>query len=89
MLGRVLGPSQNSQKYRVVWRNCHRTHRSIGYCGATFTELTELVCGVVTDGTYPRYPREFEFVLAHFCALTKIQDKLKRARVRTDPRPQS
>ena len=49
---------QNSQKCRVLWCNCHRTHRSIGYCGATVTELTEVVCGVTTDGNYPRYPRE-------------------------------
>ena len=47
--------SQNSQKYRVLWCNCRRTHRSIGYCGATVTELTEVVCGVTTDGNYPRY----------------------------------
>ena len=24
--------SQNSQKCRVLWYNCHRTHRSVGYC---------------------------------------------------------
>ena len=46
---------QNSQKCRVLWCNCHRTHRSIGQCGATVTELTEVVCGVTTDGNYPRY----------------------------------
>ena len=23
---------QNSQKCRVLWYNCHRTHRSVGYC---------------------------------------------------------
>ena len=46
---------QNSQKCRVLWCNCHGTHRSIGYCGATVTELTEVVCGVTTDGNYPRY----------------------------------
>ena len=46
---------QNSQKCRVLWCNCRRTHRSIGYCGATVTELTEVICGVTTDGNYPRY----------------------------------
>ena len=46
---------QNSQKCTVLLCNCHRTHRSIGYCGATVTELTEVVCGVTTDGNYPRY----------------------------------
>ena len=45
---------QNSQ-CRVLWCNCHRTHRTIGHCGATVTELTEVVCGVTTDGNYPRY----------------------------------
>ena len=46
---------QNSQKCRVLWCNCHRTHTSIGHCAATVTELTEVVCGVTTDGNYPRY----------------------------------
>ena len=46
---------QNSQTCRVLWCNCHKTHRSIGYCGATVTELTEVVCGVTTEGNYPRY----------------------------------
>ena len=54
-LCRVPDLLQNSQKCRVLWCNCHRTHRSIGYCGATVTELTEVVCGVTTDGNYPRY----------------------------------
>ena len=44
-----------TQKCRVLWCNCHKTHRSIGYCGATVTELTEVVCGVTTGGNYPRY----------------------------------
>ena len=51
----------NSQKCRVLWYNCHRTHRSVGYCGATVrthrsvgccgttvTELTE-VSGIVVQ----------------------------------------
>ena len=46
---------QNSQKYRVLWCNCHRTHRSIGYCGTAVTELTEVLCRVKTEGIYPRY----------------------------------
>ena len=46
---------QNSQKCRVLWCNCRRTHRRIGYCGATVKELTEVVCGVTTDGKYPRH----------------------------------
>ena len=45
---------QNQRVGSVGYWVCHRTHRTIGYCGATFTELTELVCGVVTEGTYPR-----------------------------------
>ena len=31
-LCRVPDVLQNSQKCRVLWYNCHRTHRSVGYC---------------------------------------------------------
>ena len=31
VVGRVLEVPQNSQKYRVGFQKCHRTHRSIGY----------------------------------------------------------
>ena len=68
-LCRVPDVLENSQKCRVLWYNCHRTHRSVGYCGATVTELTrsigycgtavteltEVLCRVKTEGNYPRY----------------------------------
>ena len=47
VLGIVVQLSQNSQKYRVLWCNCHRTHGSIGHCGTTVTELTEVQGNVV------------------------------------------
>ena len=40
--GIVVKLSQNSQKCRVLWYNCHRTHRSVRYCGTTVTEHTEV-----------------------------------------------
>ena len=40
---------------RVLWCNCHITHRSIGYCGTAVTELTDVLCRVETEGNYPRY----------------------------------
>ena len=46
---------QSRQGILCGYRICCRTHRSIGYCGATVTELTEVICGVTTDGNYPRY----------------------------------
>ena len=54
-LCRVPDVLQNSQKCRVLWCNCHRTHRSTGCCGTAVTELTEVLCGVKTEGNYPRY----------------------------------
>ena len=54
-LCRVPDVLQNSQKCRVLWCNCHRTHRSIGYCGTAVTEVTEVLCRVKTEGNYPRY----------------------------------
>ena len=68
-LCRVPDLLQNSQKCRLLWCNCHRNHRSIGYCGAAVTDLTEVygivvlrsqnspwgsLCRVTTDGNYPR-----------------------------------
>ena len=106
-LCRVPDLLQNLQKCRVLWCNCHRTHRSVGYCGATATELTKVsgivvlrsqnsqgnLCRVTTDRNYPRYPREslylYTFVrwirLGCIIYKTKIKDRSKRARVRTDP----
>ena len=31
---------RTSQKCRVLWCKRQRTHRSVGYCGATVTKLT-------------------------------------------------
>ena len=43
------------KKCRVLWCNCHRTHRSIGYCGTAVTELTGVLCRSKTEGNYPLY----------------------------------
>ena len=51
------------------------------------------LCGVTTNGNYPRYPRESLYLhtfvpwirLGCMIYKTKIKDRLKRARVRTDP----
>ena len=51
------------------------------------------LCGVTTNGNYPRYPRESLYLhtfvpwirLGCMMYKTKIKDRLKRARVRTDP----
>ena len=51
------------------------------------------LCRVTTDGNYPRYPRESLYLhtfvpwirLGCMIYKTKIKDRLKRARVRTDP----
>ena len=53
--GIVAAGVQNRRVISVGYRVCYKTHRSVGYCGATVTELTEVVCGVTTDGNYPRY----------------------------------
>ena len=43
---RVLDLLQNRRVISVGYRMCYRTHRSVGYCGTTVTELTE-VWGIV------------------------------------------
>ena len=56
--GIVAAGTQNRRVISVGYRICYRTHRNVGYCGAlgycaaTVTELTEVVCGVTTDGNY-------------------------------------
>ena len=67
---------QNSQKYRVLW------------CGQGN------LCRVTTDGNYPRDPRESLYLhtfvpcirLGCMIYKTKIKDRLKRARARTNQR---
>ena len=40
---------RTSRKCRLLWCNRHKPHRSVGYCGATVTELTEEVLGYCTQ----------------------------------------
>ena len=70
-VGIVAAGTQNRRVISVGYRMCYRTHRSVGYCGATVTELTEVpgirycgtavteltevLCRVKTEGNYPRY----------------------------------
>ena len=42
-LCRVPDVLQNSQKCRVWWYNCHRTHKSVGYC---IQNSQGILCGV-------------------------------------------
>ena len=40
--GIVAAGIQNRRVISVGYRICNRTHTSVGYCGATVTELTEV-----------------------------------------------
>ena len=44
--GIVAAGTQNRRVISVGYRVCYRTHRSVGYCGTTVTELAE-VQGIV------------------------------------------
>ena len=51
--GIVAAGTQNRRVISVGYRMCYRTHRSVGYCGTTVTELRSVgYCGTtVTELT--------------------------------------
>ena len=80
---------QNSQKYRVLWCNCHRTHRSVGYSVQLRSQNSQgNLCRTVTTPGIDLYLHTFvPWVRLGSINMIIIKDRikgrLKRARVRT------